>query len=222
MSANFRIAQLPRDVLSPSTQHARSLRAILRNLGFVESGGNCKALRQRLQELELSIPAPLPGNDRWANPEHIQEAVAAANSYSDVLRALGLRTEGGNIRTLKRYLERLGISDAHLKNGKAIAAQALARSVQTRRVPLENILTVNSTYDRSTLKRRLLKEGLLKHECAKCHNVGNWLGEPLVLELEHKNGDPTDNRLCNLELLCPNCHSQTPTYSGRNNRKKKS
>ncbi|MFA9445403.1 HNH endonuclease [Egicoccus sp. AB-alg6-2] len=43
-----------------------------------------------------------------------------------------------------------------------------------------------------------------------------WRGRPLSLHLDHISGDPRDNRLENLRLLCPNCHAQTPTHCGKN------
>lgn len=51
--------------------------------------------------------------------------------------------------------------------------------------------------------------------CNHC-NINEWRGKPIVLEIEHKNGDRTDHRRENLEAICPNCHSQTPTWRGRN------
>ena len=61
----------------------------------------------------------------------------------------------------------------------------------------------------------------MKYKCAICGNNGIWNNQKLVLQLDHKNGDNTDNRLSNLRLLCPNCHSQTDTFSGRNIKIKK-
>ena len=51
--------------------------------------------------------------------------------------------------------------------------------------------------------------------CALCGNEGEWCGQPLTLQLDHVNGRYDDNRLENLRWLCPNCHSQTPTFAGR-------
>ncbi len=73
--------------------------------------------------------------------------------------------------------------------------------------------------DRAHLKKRLLKAGLLANRCDRC-DLADWLGEPLSLELHHINGDGQDNRLENLALLCPNCHSQTDSWGGRNSRRR--
>lgn len=63
----------------------------------------------------------------------------------------------------------------------------------------------------SRLKTRLLKEGLLEEVCALCGQLPTWNGKPLVLQLDHENGIPWDNRLSNLRILCGHCHSQQPT-----------
>lgn len=82
---------------------------------------------------------------------------------------------------------------------------------------LSEILIENSKYtSRTSLKKRLVNAGLLEYKC-KCGNTGVWKGKSLVLQLEHKNGINNDNRLKNLEFLCPNCHSQSETFAGKNN-----
>ena len=73
--------------------------------------------------------------------------------------------------------------------------------------------------NRYHLKRRLLADGLKDPACEEC-GIVEWRGRPLPLELHHANGDGTDNRIENLYLLCPNCHSQTDTWGGRNARRK--
>ena len=60
-----------------------------------------------------------------------------------------------------------------------------------------------------------MAERIFEPECATCGNT-TWQGCPVPLELEHRNGNRYDNRIENLELLCPNCHALTPTYRGRN------
>jgi 5-methylcytosine-specific restriction endonuclease McrA len=69
--------------------------------------------------------------------------------------------------------------------------------------------------NRSHLKRRLLDAGIKENKCERC-GISAWLGEPLNAQLHHENGDGSDNRIENIEFLCPNCHSQTDTYGGRN------
>ena len=82
------------------------------------------------------------------------------------------------------------------------------------------ILVENSTYlSTNHLKKKLLKEKLLENKCVSCGNNGIWNGKPISLHLDHINGNHTDNRLENLRMLCPNCHSQTDTYCGKNARR---
>ena len=65
------------------------------------------------------------------------------------------------------------------------------------------------------MKKRLLREGVFQRKCYGC-DLTEWMGRPIPIELEHKNGDSTDNRLENLTLLCPNCHALTETYRAKN------
>ena len=81
-------------------------------------------------------------------------------------------------------------------------------------------LSVNTLFAKSSnvstvsLKKRLIDAKLLEYRCSKC-GITEWQGEPLTLQLDHINGNHTDNRIENLRLLCPNCHSQTHTYAGK-------
>jgi 5-methylcytosine-specific restriction endonuclease McrA len=83
-------------------------------------------------------------------------------------------------------------------------------------MPIEELL--RGSRNRTHLKGRLLKAGLLSTLCAEC-GIATWRGRALALELHHINGDGRDNRLENLTLLCPNCHSQTDSWGGRNTRR---
>jgi DNA-binding transcriptional ArsR family regulator len=83
-------------------------------------------------------------------------------------------------------------------------------------MPIEKLL--RDSRNRTNLKRRLVEAGLLSKHCGDC-GITQWRGRPLALELHHINGDGKDNRLENLALLCPNCHSQTDSWGGRNSRR---
>jgi 5-methylcytosine-specific restriction endonuclease McrA len=85
-----------------------------------------------------------------------------------------------------------------------------------RERPIEELL-VRKWTSRKNLKCRLFGEGLKERECEEC-GISQWEGQRLELHLHHVNGDGHDNRLENLQVLCPNCHSQTPNYGGRNRR----
>jgi DNA-binding CsgD family transcriptional regulator/5-methylcytosine-specific restriction endonuclease McrA len=87
--------------------------------------------------------------------------------------------------------------------------------------PISELLVAGKYRGRENLKLRLVKEGLKERRCERC-GLDEWRGTSLSLALHHINGDRLDNRLENLELLCPNCHSQTGTYSGRNGHRRPS
>ena len=83
--------------------------------------------------------------------------------------------------------------------------------------PLSLLLAAGTPRGRWNIKRRLIASGLKQDRCEEC-GLTDWRGRPLSLDLHHRNGDRHDNRLENLSLLCPNCHSQTDSFAGRNRR----
>jgi 5-methylcytosine-specific restriction endonuclease McrA len=84
---------------------------------------------------------------------------------------------------------------------------------KARRIPLHVLLATSTS--RKAVKWRLLEAGLLQNVCQDC-GLREWLGKPITMHIDHINGVKDDHRLENLRMLCPNCHSQTPTYGGRN------
>ena len=76
---------------------------------------------------------------------------------------------------------------------------------------LKDIFEGRTNMKSTGLKVRLIREGYKEEKCEECGLV-DWNNKPITLELDHKNGDTSDNRLKNLRILCPNCHSQTETF----------
>lgn len=131
--------------------------------------------------------------------------------------------------SLHNLMLRLGYSPNYGKSADKVRARieklCLTPPYQVRPVArrtLEDYLVKNGPMINSDkLKKKLLKAGVLVPECyqATCFVKDQWLGQPLSLHLDHVDGDSRNNELSNLRLLCPNCHTQTPTYAGRNAQK---
>lgn len=158
----------------------------------------------------------------WEIPSNEFVAIVKEkNNFTEILNHFGLKMHGANNRTLKDRIEYEKIDITHIiKSRNKMNKEHLKKIHEKNKIPLKKILVADSTYNTNFhLKKRLLKEGLLKEECIDCGVGAIWNGKPLKLQLEHKNGISNDNRLENLCLLCPNCHSQTPTYCGKSKRK---
>ena len=141
-----------------------------------------------------------------------REAIAAATSWTGALRLLGLGTSGGNWRTLKKYAEIWGISTDHFDPYAGVMER-----LRKPKVPLKEILVRGSTYSRNKLKGRLYETGLKSPRCEMCGQGEVWRGEYMSLILDHMNGVRDDNRLENLQIVCPNCAATLDTHCGRAN-----
>lgn len=148
--------------------------------------------------------------------EQLKKAVEDSFSYRKVLTKLNLREAGGNYDQVKKYIKELGFSTAHF-TGKAWNKGLTG--FDKPKIPMDQILVVGSTYQSFKLKARLFKDGLKNPTCEVCKWAQLSEDGRLPLELDHVNGDRHDNRLENLRILCPNCHSLQTTHRGRNRNK---
>ena len=138
-------------------------------------------------------------------------AIAASASWAEALRRLGRRAAGGNHAVLRRRAAAWNIDTSHFRP-YARAGAHLRRPA----VPLAEVLVAGSSYSRGSLKRRLYEEGLKERRCEHCGQEEMWRGRPMALVLDHINGVHDDNRLENLQIVCPNCAATLDTHCARN------
>ena len=144
--------------------------------------------------------------------EDFKRFVEESHTYADVCRKIGWKPQGGNYRYVKKYIKELELDTSHFTMKGRINS-----GVKYNEKNVEDYLTTNSYVKADRLKWKLFSTGLKEYKCEKC-GIIHWNGEQISLQLHHINGDNTDNRLENLQILCPNCHSQTDNYCGANNR----
>lgn len=147
------------------------------------------------------------------DPEVIKDLIKNSFSVASVIKGLGLTAaNGANYKFIKWFIKENNVDISHFTGKGHLKNKTHSHN---KKIPLEDILVENSNYQSNKLRKRLIKEGVFTAACFKC-GINNWQDLPLTLHLDHINGDQFDNRLENLQLLCPNCHSQTPTYCGKN------
>ncbi|MBA3047032.1 HNH endonuclease [Patescibacteria group bacterium] len=146
----------------------------------------------------------------------LAKAAKKSTSVRQVICKLNLKQAGGNYSQIKKYLELYKIDIKHFK-GKAWNKGL--RGIGKPRISLEKILVSHSEYQSYKLKKRLFAANLKLPKCEECGWAEKSTDGRIPLELDHINGHSKDNRLKNLRVLCPNCHSLKPTHRGRNRKK---
>lgn len=149
----------------------------------------------------------------------LQYLLNNSNSLKEILEKLNYSNMGsGNYKNLNK---RITEDNLDLTKFQENRKKNLNKNIDRIEFPqkLNEILVENSKYSSSNhLKNRLIKEGILEYKCAECGIKNIWNNKPISLHLDHINGINNDNRINNLRILCPNCHSQTATYAGKRNK----
>lgn len=140
--------------------------------------------------------------DLLERKEEILEWIENKDPKAEMARRLKCK-----IDTLNSFLKREGIEYSGNQNRKG-------RSHYEQRSEAKEYLGTDKYITSHALRIKLIEDGLKEAKCENC-GLSEWMGEPIPLELHHINGDHYDNRLENLQILCPNCHAQTSTFSKR-------
>jgi DNA-binding Lrp family transcriptional regulator len=150
--------------------------------------------------------------------EHlIKKYIEESTTIADVLRKLNLDPRGRNYKIVNDVVKKFSLNVTHFKG------KSHSKNTKQKTIPWNEILIENSNVILDTKRKlRLIKEGYLQYICynENC-GINSWHDKKLSLQLDHINGNCLDHRIENLRLLCPNCHSQTTTFAGRNIKKVK-
>lgn len=145
--------------------------------------------------------------------DQVKESVAKALCWTDVCRGLDVTVCTFNFKRIQKLCEEHKISVQHFDVKKTFKRGKKQWS------ELE-LFTEHSKVHRTQLRRSLIRFGHYTGQCSDCGIGEEWNGKRLTLEIDHINGRSDDNRKENLRWLCPNCHSQTPTFKRSNIRDK--
>jgi len=136
-----------------------------------------------------------------------------------VLRKAGRKQAGGNQATLKKKIQEFNIDTSHFTGqlwNKGKTKEEDNRIATQEKYSLEEVFIENSPVTQKVLRGYVERHNILEYKCQKCGCDGHWQDGIISLEIDHINGNNTDDRIENLHYLCPNCHALTETYRGKN------
>ena len=202
------------DGLAAAVKVSSSISGVIRALGIHRNSKRIRLVREAVEAAGLDTAhfrKKLAFDD-----ETLRKTVEASTSYRELMESLGVRLGGGSYTYLKDRLKRARICCNHF------VGRGWSRgSHSPTKKPWQEILVVQTDrfYKTRTVQlRRALLESGIPEKCACCGQGAEWHGKPLTLQIDHINGDRFDHRPENLRFLCPNCHTQTPTYGNKTRR----
>lgn len=151
--------------------------------------------------------------------EELQVLLDSSNSYADVLRKIGMSEHGSNTATLRKMIDKYDLDLSKINENRKIEKnKQFSRDRQNKKISLEEILKDNKPYQSYRLLKRLFEEGYKEKQCEIC-GISDWMDKEISFHLHHKDGNHNNNLINNLQVLCPNCHSQTNNFAGKGTRK---
>lgn len=145
--------------------------------------------------------------------DEVEKLLPQSNSYNHLCSLLGLRGVDGYYKKIKKIIEERGLSTEHFGT-IPVPRSGHGRNKFTKMTDEEYFIDNHIRSGKCTIQR-LIDNGYKKYKCETC-GLTEWMGNDISLQIHHINGKHDDNRLENLQILCPNCHSQTDTYAKNN------
>lgn len=147
-----------------------------------------------------------------------EEFILRCNSHTslaNIIRSFGLQADAGNYVTLKRRIQTESVNISHIKTGlNSNQGRRFIRKYD--RESLLKALNEGKLTDNSSVRNQIIKWELLPYrKCAICGLENEWNGKPISFQLDHIDGNTKNHHITNLRFICPNCHSQTGTFSGK-------
>ena len=189
---------------------------LLKKVNIPVSTKNIKTIKDFLIEINETVPLNFGQGRRsviyGVDWETLQNYFDTLPTISEILNKFGLQNAGGNANTLKTVCKNLKIDYTIFNNNKNIRRKIKTNNESLFNLPLLDVLKKQ----RKEIKKYIIYHNLIPYKCNECNNLGIHNNKTLALQLDHINGISNDNELSNLRFLCPNCHSQTHTFSGKN------
>lgn len=153
---------------------------------------------------------------RQYDKEWLQELCQDSYSYAEVLKKAGRKQGGGTQKTLKNKIEEYQIDISHF-TGQRWQQSPNQKSQQGKeKYDLNEVFIKNSPVTQKVLRGYIERHQVIEYKCQTCGCDGEWQNGIIALEVDHIDGDNTNNEISNLRYLCPNCHALTETYRGKN------
>lgn len=204
---------ISKDELINVMKISSSRRDVIRNLKLPLSGTANKFIKELINtygicEKEYYVFSKKNCLINQYSKNQIQKILNESSTYKEALEKMGYENAvGSSYRTLKEFIKVNNLDTTHMSHRAAISFRPNTD---------EDVFCENSKVTQSCLRNRVLKDSLIPYVCAICGQPPEWNGKPLTLTLDHKNGNRNDNRLNNLQFVCPHCDQQQSTFCSKN------